>query len=449
MPVSQLSAVTTTLETLLATNIKHRMGNVVAVNTSSVSPLEITPQTNLVNVFLYHLHPEGKPNATEDPLIVPHRPVLYSKPLALYYHLTTHQSTGQFPQLTEQDLLGHALATLLDHSELDETLEIDTVPIFADALVGAGNHFEIEIVVKTDSEALNVWAAYEGGQIRPSLYFKVKNVRLQPEMPQALSGPILTIGDATLPNMGPRIYRLTSTITVPLPGSGGAVTRQFTRAPAELFLGAAPDDRVLVLRGASIDRFAAVELTVPVGDATETFRVDFAANAALGWALEEADGGLRLSTGPSVERPVGGVPTLLALEPGDAALRLIATEEMTRDGDLVPFDLPSNRIGFTLDPHVASVNLVAGRRYRIDLDGDFDLTAIAPPDTHAAFLRLSLGGALYTVRDNIAGLAAGEAAIAGPRRIDYVLHDDADDTAVAYLQLWLRGAVSQPFWVGG
>lgn len=449
MPVSQLSAVTTTIETLLAANIERRLANAVTVNTSSVSPLDVTATSNLVNVFLYHLHPDGKPASVEDPLITPQRPLVYSKPLALFYQLTTYQSTGQQPHLSEQDLLGHALATLLDHSELDEDLEIGAVPVFADALVGAGNHFEIEVVVKSDSEALNVWATYEGGKVRPSLYFKVKNVRLQPEMPQELSGPILSVGDATLPNMGPRLYRLTSTITVPLPGSGGAATRQFTRVPAELFLGASVEDRVLVLRGVSVDRFAEVELTVPVGDATETIRVDFAANAANGWSLEEAEGGLRIGTGTSVERPVGGVPQLLALEPGDAQIRLIAREELTRDGVPVPFDLPSNRLAFTLDPHVGSVSPVSGRRFRIDLDGDFDLTAIAPPDTHAAFLRLALGGALYTVRDSVAGLAAGEAAIAGPRRIDYVLHDDADAGAVAYLQVWLRGAVSQPFWVGG
>ena len=448
MAVTQLSAVTTTLETLLAANIERRMGNALTVNTSSVSPLDITPQTNLVNVFLYHVIPEGKPTSAEDPAIQPHRPALYSKPLALYYHLTAHQSSGQLPHLSEQDLLGHALATLLDHSELDEDLEIGAVPVFEDALAGADNRFEIEVIVKADSEALNVWAACEGGQVRPSLYFKVKNVRLQPEMPQEFAGPILTIGNATLPNMGPRLSRIASAITVVLPG-GGTNERQFTRIPAELFLGAGPDDRTLVLRGTSIDRFVTVEIVVPTGDTNESIRVDFTANAANGWAIDDERGTLTITTGTTIERAVGGVLQPLALEPGDAQLRVLKTDTMTRSGEPAAFQVSSNWLPFTLHPHAAQVVNTVGRRFRIDLDGDFDLQAIAPVDNHAAFLRLALGGALYDVRDTAAGLGPGEAAITGARQIDYVLHDDADANALAYLQVWVRDAVSQPFWVGG
>ncbi|MBB3232248.1 Pvc16 family protein [Halomonas stenophila] len=449
MAVTQLSQVTTTLETLLAANIERRMGGALTVNTSSVSPLDVSPTTNLVNIFLYHLHPEGKPDVAEEPAVNPPRPAFFSKPLTLHYHLTTHQSSGNLPHLSEQDLLGHALATLLDHSELDEDLAIGSVPVFEDALVGADNCFEIEVVVKAGSEALNVWPAYDGGSVRPSLYFRVKNVRLQPEMPQELSGPILTIGDATLPNMGPRLYRISSTITATLPGAGGTAQRQFTRTPAELFLGAGPDDRTLVLRGTSIARFVDIELTVPVGDAMETFRVDFEANAANGWAIDDERGEVRVTIGAVVDRPVAGVMQPLSLEPGDAQIRVLTSETMMQDGEPVPFEIPSNRLPFTLNPHVAQATLVSGRRFRLDLDGDFDLETMAPPDTHASFLRLALSGAIYNVRDTAASLEAGEAAIAGPRRVDYVLFDDADENALAYLQLWIRNAVSQPFWVGG
>lgn len=449
MAVSQLSQVTTTLETLLTANIEQRMGGTLTINTSAVSPLDITPTANLVNVFLYHLHPDGKPDVAEDPTLLPRRPRVFSKPLTLHYHLTTHQSTGMLPHLSEQDLLGHALATLLDHTELDEDLTIGPVPILDDALVGAENRFEIEVVVKTGSEAMNVWPAYDGGSLRPSLYFKVKNVRLQPDPPQAMSGPILSIGDATLPNMGPRIYRLASSVTAELPGEAGAALRRFVRAPAEIYLGARPDDRVLALSGTSIDRFVAVELTLPVGDATETIRVDFEANAANGWAIEDGDGEVRLTTAAVIVRQVGAVVQPLPLEPGDAQIRVFQQATMTRDGELMPFELASNRMPFTLHPHVAQVVQVAGRRFQIDLDGDFDLQAMAPPDTHAAFLRLAVGGRVYTVQDSAAALTAGEAAIAGPRRVDYVLFDDVDAGAFAFVQLWVRHATSQPFWTGG
>jgi hypothetical protein len=444
MAVTRLSQVTTSLETLLAANIERRMGGTLTVNTSSVSPVDVTPTTNLVNVFLYHLHPEGKPDAQEEPAVLPPQPAVFSKPLALHYHLTAHQSTGQFPHLSEQDLLGHALATLLDHSELDEDLDVGGIPVFPDELVGAGNHFEIEVEVKSSQDAMTIWPSHEGGSVRPSLYFKVKNVRLQPEAPQALTGPILTIGDATLPNMGPRIYRLTSTITADLPGSAGTATRTFTRAPAEIFLGAAAPDRDIVIRGSSFDRFAAVELTLPVGDGSDTFRLDLAANAANGWALDVAGGEVRLTTGTSVDRPAP-----LALEPGKAQLRLFKAETLTRDGQLVPFEVPSNRVAFTLHPHIAAVTLVAGRRFRVDLDGAYDLTALAPPDAHSAFVRLAVGGRLYEILDSAAGLTDGQAAIAGPRRVDFVFFADADIAALAYVQLWIRGAVSQPFWSGG
>lgn len=449
MAVTQLSQVTSTLETLLAANIERRMGGVLTVNTSSVSPLDVSPTTNLVNIFLYHLHPEGKPDAAEEPAASPSRPVFFSKPVTLHYHLTVYQATGVLPHLSEQDLLGHALATLLDHSELDEDVSIGTVPVFDDALVGAGNHFEIEVVVKTGSEALNVWPAYDGGAVRPSLYFRVKNVRLQPEMPQELSGPILSVGDATQPNMGPRLQRISSTITATIPGTGGTSQRHFNRTPAELFPGAGPEDRVLVLRGTSIDQFVDIELTVPVGDTMETFRVDFEANAANGWAIDDERGEVLVTTGAVVARPVAGVMQPLSLEPGDAQIRVLTSKTMMRGGEPVPFEIPSNRLPFTLNPHIAQADLVSGRRFRLDLDGNFDLETMAPADNHASLLRLAIGGAVYHVRDSAAGLQAGDAAIAGPRRIDYVLSDDADENALAYVQLWIRNAVSQPFWVGG
>lgn len=448
MAVTQLSDVTRTLETLLSTNIELRMGGGVTVNTSAVSPLDITSMQNLVNLFLYHLHPEGKPEAAEDPAIDPHQPKFFSKPLSLYYHLTTHQSSSTLPHLSEQDLLGHALATLLDHTELDDDLAFGTVTVFEDALKGAGNRFEIEVIVKADTEALNVWPSYDGS-VRPSLYFKVKNVRLQPQIPQALTGPILTIGDATLPNMGPRLYRLSSKITADLPGAGGTASRAFTRTPAELYLGAGPEDRVLTLTGTSIDRFAAVEITFPVDDGFETIRVDFEANNAHGWAIDDTGGKVRVTTAATIDRPVGGAMTPLPLQPGDAQLRVLKRETMTRDGSPVAIEVPSNRLAFTFHPHIRQIVPVAGRQFRIDLDGTFDLTDMAPPDTHSALLRLAIGGQLYIVRDSTAGLGPGEAAIAGPRRIDCVLADDVDADATAHVQLWIRGAVSQPFWVGG
>ena len=448
MPVTQLSDVTRTLETLLSANMERRMGGALTVNVSSVSPLDVVATTNLVNIFLYHMHPEGKPEVGENSTIDPHRPAFFSKPLSLYYHLTTHQSVGDFAHHTEQDLLGHALATLLDHTELDEDLAIGPVTVFEDDLAGENNHFEIEVLVKADTEALNVWPAHEGGSVRPSLYFKVKNVRLQPVEPQALSGPILTIGDATIPNMGPRLYRLSSRITADLPGAGGVVPQPFTRTPAELYLGAGPDDRVLTLTGTSIDRFSAVEITFPVDDAAETIRLDFDENAPLGWGIDDTGGRVQVTTADTVSRPVGGIPTLLPIQPGDAQLRVLKREVMDQDGVPVPFEVPSNRLPLTFHPHINQIVNVAERQFRIDLDGAFDLEAMAPLDTHSAFIRLAIGGRLYTVRDSAAGLAQGEAAIAGTRRIDYVLFDDAEPAPNAFAQLWVRGAICQPFWVG-
>ncbi|WP_346836694.1 Pvc16 family protein [Microbulbifer sp. SAOS-129_SWC] len=449
MAVTQLSQVTASLETLLAANIERRLGGVLTINTSAVSPLDASPVTNLVNIYLYHLYPEGKPDPTEEPAISPSRPAFFSKPLTLHYHLTAYQASGGLTHLTEQDLLGHALATLLDHPELDDALAIGPVAVFDEALVGADNRFEIEVVVKTDSEALNVWPAYDGGSVRPSLYFKVKNVRLQPEVPPALSGPILTVGDAAQPNMGPRLLRVTSTITASLPGADGSVPRQFTRTPAELFLGAGPDDRTLLLRGTGIDRFADIELTVPVGDAMETFRINFEANAANGWAIDDAHGEVRVTAGTVVARPVAGMMQPLSLEPGDAQIRVLSSAPGAQYGESTSIEIPSKRLPFTLNPHIAQADQVAGRHFRLDLDGDFDLETMAPADNHASFLQLALGGALYHVRDSAAALEAGEAAIAGPRRIDYVLFDEADAQVPAYVQLWIRNAVSQPFWVGG
>jgi hypothetical protein len=448
MPVFELSAVTDHLERLCKTGVEARVNNAITVHTSSVSPLDAPSQNHNVNVFLFHFHPELPANRSDDPEIDPARPIHFPKPMTLFYHVTAHHAQGTRAHLVEQDLLGHVMATLLDYSELSDSLQFGGARFFDDALRNAGNYFEIEILKKSDSEALNVWAGYEGGAIRPSIFFKVRNVRLQPEPPPGQVLPILSIGNLTLPNMGPRIMSLTSTMTATLPLPTGAVTREFTREPAELFLGAAPGDRELTLQGSSIDPSVAVELTLPGAGGSETFRIDFIENAALGWILTVVDRRVVLTTGTTIRREAGGAMAARALEPGGARLRVFRTEMLTREGIDSPAELPSNPVAFTLHPHIDAVTLVAGRRYRIDLGGDFDLGAVLPASGHAAHLRLAIGGALFDVRDGAAGLGPGQCAVTGVRSVEYVLHDLTDAAALALIQLWIRDCVNQPFWVG-
>ncbi|SCY10748.1 Protein of unknown function [Nitrosospira sp. Nl5] len=448
MAVTNLSDVTSSLETLLKENIERRLGNMVTVNTSSVSPLDVSPMGHMVNVFLFHFHPEGKQSIHENSAIDPPVPASFSKPVTLYYHLTAHHNASNEPHLIEQDLLGHALATLLDYPQLNDERFIGGTQVFETNLTDEGNEFELEVVVKSDNEALTVWAGYEGGAIRPSLYFKVKNVKLQPEMPTSLASPILTIGKLVVPNMGPKLFSMQSTVTASFPSVDGPIDRQFKKSPAELYLGAAPTDLDFTLKGASIDQFVGVDLSVPVGNTTETLRVDFTDNAPHGWAIRTERTGVVITFASSVERLVSGVPTLLALEPGPAQLGVTKTEYLEREGAQVPVEIPSNRIAFTLNPHIASITPTVPRRFRIDLDGDYDLNAMAPPGAHSAFIRLAVGGTVIEVVDNLGALTDGQCAISGARSLDFILPTATDDTTLAYVQLWVRDSVSQPFWIG-
>lgn len=452
MPVTSLSLVTTSLETLLRENIEHRMANAVTVNTSSVSPLDISPNGSLVNVFLFHLHPDGKPTTFDAPEVEPCDPRFLAKPVTLYFHLTAHQATGTDRHLFEQDLLGHALATLIDCSQLNDGTSIGGTTIFEDALLDNKNVFDIEIMNKSDVEAINVWAGHEGGAIEPSLYFKLKNVFLEPEQPQGFAGPILAIGSLVIPNFGPRIFSVGNTITVELHGSDVLVERVFVRKPAELFIGARPEDRILRLEGSSLDHFMAVELTLPVVSGQETFRVDFDANAGNDWAIDTVNGKVQITTDLSIERDPGGGIATLHLEPGEVTIRVFRAETLERGDDRIPTEVPSNRYAFTLHPHINDITLVvAGDRYQVLLDGLFDLTDFAqPPDTpHADFVRFAIGGLAYDVLDNAATLVPGSIAITGASTLDFRLAPGTDPGNLAFVQLWLRETVSQPFWFGG
>ncbi|MEO1638489.1 MAG: Pvc16 family protein [Pseudomonadota bacterium] len=449
MPVVNLSDVTSTLETLLSENIEARYEDAINVFTSSVAPAGVVANNHHINLFLFHFHPDGKQSAHENRAISPPRPASFSKPQILYYHLTAHHNANVDPHLVEQDLLGHAMATLMDHTEIDDTLTVGGVQVLDAALRDDENQFEIEVLSKTDTEALNVWAGHETADIKASLYFKVKNVRLQPMQPQSFAGPILSIGHMVVPNMGPQITSIRSAITANLPTEAGPVSRQFRRQPAEIYLGAIAADRAVTITGSSIDQFVGVDLTVPVGDASETLRVDFAANDGNGWTIAPAQSGIAITYGDVVERPVGGVPTNLPLEPGGAQIRLIKTEFLERDGEQHPVEVPSKPYAFTLHPHIAGIPPSGLRRFTINLNGDFDLQAMAGGSDHARLIRLAVGGIIYEVIDDLGALAAGQAAISGQRAVDFILTADADETALAMVQLWVRDAVSQPFWIGG
>ncbi len=449
MPVTSLSDVTSSLETLFKENIEERLSNAVTVNTSTVAPADVNAANNLINIFLFHFHPDGKPTVYENQAITPPQPASFSKPVTLYYHLTAYHNSATNAHLTEQDLLGHAMATLLDHTEVNDDLTVGGVPVLETALLDEDNAFELEVLSKSDTEALNVWAAHETSDLRLSIYFKVKNVRLQPQAPQSFAGPILSIGNLVVPNMGPRIASIHSTITATLPMDSGPVARQFRRHPAELYLGAPVTDRQITLLGSSLDQFAAVDLTVPVGADSEVIRIDFDANAAGGWAIAPTTGGITIEWDADLERPVSGVPTVLPLEPGSAQIKLAKTEYITRDDARVPIEIRSNSVAITLHPFIAGIAPMAARRFRIDLNGGYDLTTMAGPSDHASLLRLAVGGTVYEVIDDDAALAAGQIAISGVRSLDFILTSDVDETALAFVQLWVRDAVSQPFWIGG
>lgn len=449
MPVANLSDVTSTLETLFKENIEARYDDAITVLTSSVAPADVAAANHLVNLFLFHFHPDGKQSAYENKAVSPRQPTSFSKPQILYYHLTAYHNAAVDPHLVEQDLLGHAMATLMDHTEVNDDLTVGGVQVLDGALRDDDNLFEIEVLSKTDTEALNVWAGHETTDIRASLYFKVKNVRLEPMLPQSFAGPILSIGHMVAPNMGVQIASIRSGVTATLPTEDGPLSRQFRRQPAELYLGTIAADRTVTITGSSIDRFVGVDLTVTVGAGSETFRVDFAANSGNGWTIAPAPSGVTLTYGDIVERPVGGVPTNLSLEPGGAQIRLMKTELLEREGERHPFEVPSKPYAITLHPHIAGIPPAGLRRFTINLNGAYDLQAMAGGSDHARLIRLAVGGIVYEVIDDEGALAAGQAAISGQRSVDFILTTDADEAALAMVQLWVRDAVSQPFWIGG
>jgi hypothetical protein len=109
----------------------------------------------------------------------------------------------------------------------------------------------------------------------------------------------------------------------------------------------------------------------------------------------------------------------------------------------------SNPFALTLHPFITGIAPMGPPRFRINLAGGYDLTTLAPGAEHDRFVRLAIGGAAYEVVDAIAGLAPGLTAISGPHSLDFILENSPQTDGPAYVQLWIREAVSQPFWIGG
>jgi hypothetical protein len=249
--------------------------------------------------------------------------------------------------------------------------------------------------------------------------------------------------------MGPRIFSLTNTVTATLPTDAGPVVQQFALDPAQLHLGASAADSSLAMQGAALDQTIGVELNLPTATGPLVIDIDMSANAGFGWAVRNEAGTLFIDTGTQLDYVIGGVPQTHALEPGTGILRAKKSEMLERGDTLVPIALPSNAVSLAFHPHINDVPVVAGDRFQIVLDGDFDLTAMAPAMDHNAMLRLAIGLQSYDVRDTTAGLVAGQAAISGARTIDFILPAATDLTRPLLVQLWIRDHASQPFWIGG
>lgn len=449
MPVASVSDVTRCVERLFKHSIERRYSGAITVNTSAVSPVAIAGTTNLINAFLFHIIPEGKPVAAEDPTISPQAPVYFSKPVSMFYHLTAHHNAAGVTLYTEQDLLGHALATLVDYGQIDDDLIVNGTPVFDASLADANNSFSVEVLNKTDTDAMNAWAIYDSGQLRPSVFFKIGNVRLAPEAPLGVSAPILSIGQLTLPHMGPRIFSVKNTLTATLPTDAGPVVQQFVLDPAQLHIGGPVADNSLALQGSALDQTVTVEVTLPTTTGLLVVDVDMAANSGFGWAIRNEAGKIFIDTGTQLDHDTGGLPQTHDLEPGTGTLRVKKPEMLERGDTLVPVALPSNAVSLAFHPHINDVPVVAGDRFQIVLDGDYDLTAMAPAMDHHALVRVAIGLQSYDVRDTTVGLLPGQAAISGARTVDFILPAGTDLTQPLLVQLWIRDLASQPFWIGG
>lgn len=461
MTVPDISAATTALQNLLVLNVARLSGSV--VNVSTLRP-ERVDTGNILNLYCYHVtedtHTKLRRRQSQGQAIA-------TSPLSLVLHyiVTAHiDTTGSFDALTEQRLLSYAMKTFHDFPVIEDGVLVGADSVMPLELQGRDNRFEITMVQLNPLESLEFWANEHDITAKPSAYYEVRPVELEPEAPTRVPGVVLTLGNFVFLLGTPQIAGTEGELPLALPAALGGGTTTATLSPARVGPvnpAPLPAWNILRLKGAALDKGQAQTLLLSHPHWTLLFPdlsripVEMAQNAALGWSQTVADGLAEISVGEqlAVPRPDGSFTTVdlypgtytvswavrLAFEQSDGSTRFI--EERSNDAT---FSVNPRITGFARDGASGAVTLDFGGPWRLNRGIPPPPDPVAEPELD---ILLSVDGTGYRRWNDVPPVQPPGTYTLADHQLSYLPLAAANATGLHTVRVLVNGADTQPFWI--
>jgi hypothetical protein len=200
MPTSDLSLVSTSLQTLLKANISRLAGSAApAVLVSLGYPEDQSTADRTINLHLYHVAEDQFNRNLPGPGADANSTATTPMSLSLFYLMTAHHKSGTTRAETEQQIMGLALKTLHDFALIGpDSAVMDSggvvTKILANGLNDKTTRLEIVLRPLTPEDALAYWATEQQQQVRLAAYYEVRLVQLEPEPVKTQAGIVLKVG---------------------------------------------------------------------------------------------------------------------------------------------------------------------------------------------------------------------------------------------------------------
>lgn len=453
MAILDLASVTRSLKKLLEKNINLTyFGGDEDVTVTPKAPDKVGAEMNTLSVFLYHVSEDPYYKNVEGPGKGGRNIARTPMALCLYYILTPHHEVAESEdnELTLQTLMGYALKTLHDYPIITEDTQIGGDPVLQGDM--AENHNSMQIILRpvTPEEALAFWGSEDQQTARLAAYYEVRVIMLEPDEPETVAAPVLSLGTYLYQLGTPHLEATQSDLPFVLPSSAGGTTQlvALTPARASADVGENPPHNRIVLTGHNLASGKSRQLWLRSAAFTEVvdgpLPLDLAItnNTINGWALSVGDDRLVLDLHHTLYYlDEDEVEQNIALLPGiyTALLRVRVSERMVGDA-LVPITNDSNEIPLVVIPRIDSYTVDGGaNKIDVTIVETFDLTTLGLE------LRLYVDGQAY-VKDTGTG-TAGEFEVIDGTTLRFNALFDVEADGEHPIRLVVNGAESAPYWI--
>ncbi len=452
MAILDLASVTRSLKKLLETNINENWtDSETAVTATPLAPDKVGAETNHLSVFLYHVSEDPHYKNIEGPGIGGRNIARTPMALSLYYILTPiHEAESEEAPFILQTLMGWALKTLHDYPIITKDTVIAEEAILTGDMAENNNSMQIILRPVTPEEALAFWGSEDQQTARLAAYYEVRVIMLEPDEPQTVAAPVLSLGTYLYQLGTPHLETTHSELPFVLPTSAGATTQLVQVSPARASgdTGENPPHNRIVLTGQNLVSGKSRQLWLRSAAFTEAvdgpLPVDLSLtnNSSNGWALSVSDSRLVLDVDETLHYlDEAGDEQTIPLLPGiyTAFLRVRVSERIVGNA-LIPITNDSNEVPFVIIPRIAS-DTPDGVTNKIDVEivPTFDLTL------SSLELRLYVDGQAYTKQ--VGTTAAGRYEIINSTTLRFHALFDVDTDGEHPIRLVINGAESAPYWI--